>query len=231
MDSLVPVIAIVTSFVAAVLGAFFGSIVGPAMNARYARAGDQSAFIRDQRREAYVAFTLEVEKTQRLADAVTYGLPSTSFSLTDLDDLEFARVNIDLFGSHLARVWAYRCTLAFIALEQVTGAAEAEPAQRDLHRAKLHEARAHLVRVIRVELGVSRITGDDPTSLQEISDQTAEEAASRGRVTRREHENWLTTPPGDATALPVTAELKTLYEQEAGRAMRTAAGQQEHEEN
>lgn len=221
--SAVALIAIAASLIGAVLGA----VVAPRVSAQLNHASTHSNFIRDQRREAYAAFTVKVEKAQRKADAAISGVPHASFAIADLDDLELARVKIDLFGSHLAKVWAYRCTLALIALEHALSEASLNFTVVELRRAKLHEARANLVRVFRVELGISGQEKADWVSRQEITETEAELRESRERVDSLGHDAWLNGLPSDHTALRVTKEAIAVYTRSGMVALNPTRGTEE----
>lgn len=209
--------AVVASLLAAVFGAILGSVVGPFFSAWLDRAGTRSTFIRDQRREAYTNFTVSVEEAQRKADATVAGVPSATYSLSDLDELELARVKIDLFGAHLAKVWAYRCTLALIALEHGIREGAVDMSATELPRAKLHEARGNLVRVLRVELGISGHDKDDGVSRRERRKTKAEARASQDEVNSTDHKAWLNQLPTD---LDVSKEAIAVYKRSAIVALR-----------
>lgn len=216
---LVSNIPIVTSFLAAVFGALLGSVVGPILTARLARVGSSAAFVREQRREAYTQFAERVEQAQRKADATSSGEGSASFTISDLDEVEFARVKIDLFGTHLAKVWAYRCTLALISLEHAISEQPGKVAMVELPRAKLHEARTNLVRVLRVELGVPSQEKNDRVSRLELIDTKAELRSSKSRVNSDGHHAWLDQLPQDADAIAVSHEATAVYRRAATAAL------------
>ena len=206
-----PTIVALIAIAASLMGAVLGAVVAPRFTAHLNHAGTHSNFIRDQRRQAYTVFTVSVEQAQRKADATVSGVPLASFAITDLDELELARVKIDIFGSHLAKVWAYRCTLALIALEHSISDAGTDFTVVELRRAKLHEARTNLVRVFRVELGISGQDKEDWVSQGEITETEAEVRTSRERVDSLGHDAWLNELPTDHTALRVTKEAIAVY--------------------
>lgn len=214
-------ISIVTPLLSLALGTLFGTIVGPTLTARLGRDASRTSFVRDQRRDAYTQFTVEVERVQRLADSTASGAASVPFQIADLDDLEFARVKIDLFGSHVARVWAYRCTLALIALEHAMSERPGSMAMIELPRAKLHEARTNLVRVLRVELGVSGQDRRDQVSRIEKSQTKKELRISRGRVNSDGHHAWLAQLPNDPGDMAVSKEALSAYDRAVYGALST----------
>ncbi|MGR0319857.1 hypothetical protein [Agromyces sp. ZXT2-3] len=214
-----PTIIALIAISASLVGAVLGAVVSPRISAQLNHASTHSNFIRDQRREAYAAFTVNVEKAQRAADAAISGVPNSSFTIADLDELELARVKIDIFGSHLAKVWAYRCTLALIALEHSLSDEAGDFTVVELRRAKLHEARASLVRVLRVELGISGQDKEDWVSRQEITETAAEVRASRARIDSLGHDAWLNELPADHTALRVTKEAIAVYNHSGNAAL------------
>jgi hypothetical protein len=224
----VSVIAVVAAFISAVIGALFGSVIGPMINARLERAGSLSTFVRDQRREAYTKFVVHVEEAQRLVDATASGTVAVSYSLSDVHPVEIARVKIDVFGTHVAKMWAYRCSLALIALAQVINEKPGDEEMLTLPRAKLHEARANLVRVIRYELGVSAHEKNDAVSQVELRQTRAEIQRSSERVDSDGHHAWLHEFPEDPAAMSVGREAISVYRRAATAAIGEMPSGREH---
>jgi hypothetical protein len=230
MDTVVvSIIAVVAAFISAVIGALFGSVVGPVINARLERTGSLSIFVRDQRRDAYTKFVVHVEEAQRLVDATASGAAPVSYSLSDVHPLEIARVKIDVFGTHLAKMWAYRCTLSLIALAHVINERPGDLSMLTLPRAKLHEARANLVRVVRYELGVSAHEKNDSVSQLELKQTRAEIQRSSDRVDSDGHHAWLNGPTSDPTAMSVGPEAILVYRRAATAAIGEMPGGREGE--
>jgi hypothetical protein len=186
-------VELISTIVVAFGSAVIGSVVGPLLALRFTHKNEQKTFIRDQRRESYVAFAIFVEKLQRSVDR-SRALSEQKFDLGMLDDLEFSRVAIDVYGSRPVRVWAYRCRITFDSLAASITGGRFEAAE--VTRGKLHEAREQLLAHIRDELKVTGHDGKDPNL--EWHNPSGFDELSAAPITDADHERWLLTVPEEA---------------------------------
>ena len=184
-----------STLIVAIAGMAFtliGTLAGPYLAHKYTRAQEIKASVKSEWREAYMEFTVCVERLQRDADkamaVMDYDIP-----ISWLDDMECVRARIEVVGSYQARVWAYRCRLALDALANAIREADADVAA-SFFRDKLHEARAAFVRNIRHELEVATFVGATYSPAADDNLKAGDLRMSQVRLTTGDHVKWLDAP-------------------------------------
>ena len=183
-------VQVALTLVAALIITLTGALFGPYVLDRRRATLEARAQRRINRQGPYVNFVASVEDLQLLLDASAKGESiGRERILEAFRAMEIQRAQVDIVGSSMIRVWAYRCRLALAGMDRDL---VDRHHQRAHFRSKLHDARKGFVILAREEL-----------SLEKAEVETSEDSMDG-------HQRWIESAATDDATGAITVPYADL---------------------